>query len=116
MEHRCSIRKPIEFQLLLYKHGLPVQNGTCCNIGLGGMFINTGENRWHKNEYLEVEILSQTGITAMRLAAVVVHQNQQGMGVMFDAVTGEQRQILRTWLFGRPLQDSVPAETVRAVA
>jgi len=26
MEHRCSMRKPIEFQLLLYRQGLPVQN------------------------------------------------------------------------------------------
>ena len=116
MEHRCSVRKPIEFQLLLYKHGLPVQSGTCLNMGLGGMLIDTGERLWRKNEYLEVEILGRAGAPAMRLPAVVVHQNEQSVGVMFDAVTSEQRRTLRAWLFGHPLAEIVPAETTRAVA
>ncbi len=116
MEHRCSIRKSMEFQLLLYKHGLPVQNGTCSNIGLGGMLIDAGERQWRKNEYLEVEILDRSGVSVMRLQAVVVHQNQQSVGVMFDAVTAEQRRVLRAWLFGHSMPDDVAAETVRAVA
>lgn len=116
MEHRCSVRKSIEFQLLLYKHGLPVQSGTCCNMGLGGMLIDTGDRLWRKNEYLEVEILDRSGVSAMRLQAVVVHQNQQKVGVMFEAVTSEQRRTLRAWLFGRQARDTTPAEVVRAVA
>jgi len=116
MEHRCSVRKSIGVQLLLYKHGLPVQSGTCINMGLGGMLVDTGDRQWRKNEYLEVEILGQAGKAAMRLPAVVVHQTPQGVGVMFDAVTSEQRRTLRAWLFGREEQESAPSETSRAVA
>ncbi len=116
MEHRCSVRKSIGFQLLLYKHGLPVQSGTCINMGLGGMLIDTGDRQWRKNEYLEVEILGQAGNPAMRLPVVVVHQTPQGAGVMFDAVTSEQRQTLRAWLFARTEQAAAPSEVARAVA
>jgi len=116
MEHRCSVRKSIGFQLLLYKHGLPVQSGTCINMGLGGMLVDTGDRQWRKNEYLEVEILGQAGNAAMRLPAVVVHQTPQGVGVMFDAVTSEQRRTLRAWLFGRAEQESATSEISRAVA
>ena len=51
MEHRCSVRKPIEFQLLLYKHGLPVQTGFCRNLGLGGLFIETGSCEWRRMNF-----------------------------------------------------------------
>lgn len=115
MEHRCSVRKPIEFQLLLYKHGLPIQSGVCRNLGLGGMYIDTGSREWRKNEYLEVEILGRDGIPSMRLPAVVVHHTGEGAGVMFDAVTNEQRRLLRTWLFEKHFQQPVAARK-RAVA
>lgn len=115
MEHRCSVRKPIEFQLLLYKHGLPIQSGVCRNLGLGGMFIDTGSREWRKNEYLEVEILGRDGNPSMRLPAVVVHHTAEGAGVMFDSVTNEQRRQLRTWLFEKHLQPPAPSKK-RAVA
>ena len=116
MEHRCSVRKSLELQLLLYKHGLPVQSGTCINIGLGGMLFDTGDRQWRKNEYLEVEILGRAGEAAMRLPAVVVHQSPKGVGVMFDAVTNEQRRILRSWLFSHTKQQAAPTEVSQAVA
>jgi hypothetical protein len=105
MEHRCSVRKPIEFQLLLYKHGLPVQSGVSRNLGLGGLFIETGVNEWRKNEYLEVEFLGHDGNPIMKLAAVVVHHSEQGVGLMFDALSSEQRRILRSWLFDKEKQE-----------
>jgi hypothetical protein len=116
MEHRCSVRKSLGFQLLLYKHGLPVQSGTCINLGLGGMLVDTGDRQWRKNEYLEVEILGRAGDPAMRLPAVVVHQTPRGVGMMFDAVTNEQRRTLRAWLFSRAEQAPVPSKVARAVA
>ena len=99
MEHRCSVRKPIECQLLLYKHGLPVQTGFCRNLGLGGLFIEIGSCEWRKNEYLEVEIIGYNGKPSMRLPAVVVHHSERGAGLMFDAVSSEQHRILHGWLF-----------------
>jgi hypothetical protein len=112
MEHRCSVRKPLEFQLLLYKHGLPIQSGICRNLGLGGLFIETGKRDWRKNEYVEVEILGHNGLPGMRLPAVVTHHNNEGAGLMFDAVTNEQRHQLRAWLFDKNLQESTPANSL----
>ena len=99
MEHRCSMRKPIEFQLLLYRQGLPVQNAASSNIGLGGMFIDTGACLWRKNEYLEVEILGCNGKPGVKLPAVVVQHSRQGTGVAFDAISSEQRRTLRARLY-----------------
>lgn len=115
MEHRCSVRKPLEFQLLLYKHGLPVQSGVCRNLGLGGLFIESGDREWRKNEYLEVEILGHNGLPSMRLPVVVVHHTGSGAGLMFDVVTGAQRRRLRAWLFDTQPREPKPV-TAQAVA
>lgn len=111
MEHRCSVRKSLEFQLLLYKHGLPVQSGVCRNLGLGGLFIETGDREWRKSESVEVEILGHDGLPAIRLSAVVAHHNKQGAGLMFHAVTNEQRARLRGWLFAKQPPAKTPAIT-----
>ena len=116
MEHRCSVRKPLGFQLMLYKHGLPIQNGVCRNLGLGGLFIETGPRDWRRNEYLEVEILGKNGLPSMRLGAVVVHHDAAGAGLMFDAVTGAQRRRLRDWLFEKTSRKTDTPSTGLAVA
>lgn len=99
MEHRCSVRKPVEFQLLIYKNGLPVQSSVSRNLGLGGIYIRAGTSEWRKNEFLEVEFLG-CGKPGLRLPAVVVHQSAQGIGLMFDGMSSEQRRELRAMLFG----------------
>ncbi len=114
MEHRCSVRKPVEFQLILYKHGLPVQSGNCRNLGLGGIFIEAGTYAWRKNEYLEVEIVGNHAQPGMRLPAVVVHHCERGAGLMFDAMSGEQRRTLRSLLFGQA--DEQPARAAEVAA
>lgn len=120
MEHRCSVRRPIGIQLLLYKDGLPVQIGICRNLGLGGLFIETGGYDWRKNECLEVELMGYNGKPAMRLPAVVVHYSERGAGLMFDTVSSEQRRILRGWLFSGRHERSTGAGAIeqgpRAVA
>ena len=99
MEYRCSVRKPIEFQLLLYKQGLPVETGVSRNLGLGGLFMESGSYQWRKNEYLQVEVLAYNGRGSLKLPAVVVHCSEVGVGLMFDGISSEQRRILRGWLF-----------------
>ena len=121
MEHRCSVRKPIEFQLLLYKHSLPVQLGICRNLGLGGLFIETGGYDWRKNECMEAEIMAYKGKPAMRLPVMAVHHSERGAGLVFDAVSSEQRRLLRGWLFSGRNQRSTGSDAIeqgsrRAVA
>lgn len=101
MEHRCSIRKPLELQVLLYKHGLPVQSGTTRNLGLGGVFVEAEAWQWRKHETLEVEFLAVDSSPVMRVTAVVVHLRDGGAGLMFDALEVEQLRQLRTWLLSK---------------
>ena len=114
MEHRCSVRKPFEFQLLIYKNGLPVQSSVSRNLGLGGVFIRAGGSGWRKNERLEVEFLG-CGKTGMRLPAMVVHQSARGVGLMFDGISGEQRRALRGLLFSADHDRKSPASAASVV-
>ncbi len=115
MEHRCSVRKAVEFQLLLYRQGLPVQSALSRDLGLGGMCIQTGACDWRRNERLEIEILGPGGQPVMKLPAVVVHHSLRGTGVEFDTVSAEQRRTLRSWLYtGKP--ETETGSPVRAVA
>jgi hypothetical protein len=121
MEHRCSVRKPVEFQLLIYKNGLPVQSSISRNLGLGGIYIRAGTSEWRKHECLEIEFLGH-GKAGMRLPAVVVHQSAQGVGLMFDGISSEQRLELRTMLFSSAhdleasVNESPVVDSSRAVA
>ena len=114
MEHRCSVRKPFEFQLLIYKNGLPVQSSFSRNLGLGGVFIRAGSSEWRKNERLEVEFLG-CGKAGMRLPAMVVHQSARGVGLMFDGISGEQRRALRALLFSTDHDRESPASDASVV-
>lgn len=112
MEHRCSIRKPLGIRVLIYKHGLPVQSGLSRNLSLGGVFVETGTYCWRRNECLEVEFAAAGGC-GFRLPALVVHQRQGGVGLMFDALDADQRHRLRRLLFPaatthRPAQPAAP--------
>jgi hypothetical protein len=98
MEHRCSIRKQIAIRVLFYKHGLPVQSGLSRDLGLGGVFVETGAFRWQKNECLDVEFISSRG-AKFCLPVLVVHQQEKGVGLMFDQLEAGQRKILREILF-----------------
>ncbi len=98
MEHRCSIRKQMAVRVLFYKHGLPVQSGLSRDLGLGGVFVETDPQLWQKNECLDVEFISNRG-AKLRLPALVIHQREQGVGLMFDQLAEDQRKILRDLLF-----------------
>ena len=95
-------------------------HGSIDNISRGGIFIETGTCKWRKNEYLEVEFIGCNGNGSIRLPAVVVHHSEQGVGLMFDAVTDEQRRVLRDLLFNRPEERPASTDAVasgpRAVA
>ena len=121
MEHRCSVRKPLTCQLLLYNNGLPVQSGVSRDLGLGGVFVEAGSCAWRKNQRLEIELLD-CGEAGMRFPAVVVHQSERGVGLMFDGLSGEQRRALRVLLFSNEkgeaaaLEEGAVARGSRAVA
>ena len=112
MEHRCSVRKPIELQLLMYRHGLPVQMGFCRNLGLGGLFIETSGYQWRKKDYLEVEIIGAKGQALGRLPAMVVHRSRRGAGLVFGTLSPEQHRCLRGWLFAGSDEWLAPTDAI----
>lgn len=106
MEHRYSVRKPVEYQLILYRQGVPVQRGVGRNLGLGGVFVSGGDTKWRRNEHVEAEFVDATGKPLLRLSAMVVHSDAQGVGLMFDALSHGQRQYMRELVLGqKPEQD-----------
>jgi len=114
MEHRCTVRKAVSFHVLLYKHGLPIQAGVCRNLGLGGLFVESAGYDWRRNEFLQVELIGGDGKSALRLPAVVAHHSMHGAGLMFDAISSEQRRMLRV-LLSRVAGETLPLVD-RAVA
>lgn len=116
MEHRCSVRKPFRHQVLLYKNGIPVQAGMCRDLGLGGVFVESTGHHWRKHERLHIE-LRGADRKLMRLPAVVVHYSPDGAGLMFDALSNEQRRALRALVakLDTALSASLPPDP-RAVA
>ncbi|HHJ13598.1 MAG TPA: PilZ domain-containing protein [Gammaproteobacteria bacterium] len=100
MEHRCSVRRSLRFQLMLYRQGIPVQRAVSRNLGMGGVLVDAGTSKWRKNEMLEIEFMDAEQRPVMRLPAVVVHQSDGGTGLMFGRVTARQRHNLRRWLYG----------------
>ena len=112
MEHRCSVRKPIELQLLMYRHGLPVQMGRCRNLGHGGLFIETRGYQWRKKDYLVVEIIGKKGQPLVRLPAMVVHRSSRGAGLVFGTLSPEQGRCLRGWLFASRDERSARTDTI----
>lgn len=105
MEHRCSIRKHIAIRVLFYKHGLPVLSGLSRDLGLGGLYVETGPFQWHKNECVDVELISSRG-AKLRLPVLVVHQRLQGVGLMFDGLEAGQRKMIRDILFSSKQAES----------
>lgn len=99
MEHRWSERKSTDLNVLLYRQGHATIPGKLCNLGLEGMYIETGPRDLAEGMVLHVafSLDGQTGRQHLRLPALVVHHSEQGVGMMlFRSMT--------TQLFERILQ------------
>lgn len=87
MEHRWSLRKRLTTNVLLYHHGIPVARCESRDVGLEGMFVNTGPLNYFRNTRLDVEFSLRNPATGQvarcRLPAIVVHTSNQGLGLTF---------------------------------
>lgn len=84
MEHRWNERKDTDFQVLLYRQGHAAITGRLRNLGLEGMYIETGPRDLAEGMVLHVafSLEGQTGKQHLRLPALVVHHSEQGVGMM----------------------------------
>lgn len=85
MEHRWGSRKAIVMPVTIYRDGLPAARGRTRNIGCEGLFIEADGVSFPEHSVVELE-LPRAVIrfrTKRRIPGLVIHHNEQGVGVMF---------------------------------
>jgi hypothetical protein len=85
MEHRCSRRKPADFKVVFFQDKHPVLSGIAQNMSMGGLFVDVNTHNWRRHEAFDIELSNGHGDT-LRMPAVIVHQSEQGVGMMFEDV------------------------------
>lgn len=90
MEQRWSLRTPVTFEVKVSYKCHPVVLGWSRNIGLEGLFIETGIMILPVGSYIQVEfsLLSASRRQQICMPAVVVHRNRNGCGIAFQAFNG----------------------------
>ncbi len=104
MEHRLSERQPIAIDGMIYHRVLPATRCTIRNLGLDGMYVETGPMAFSHNNALEVEFALRCDghLRRYRLPVLVVHRfhglSQNGIGMMFRALGEQAENGIRDWL------------------
>ena len=91
MEHRYSTRIPANFNVLIYRNGIPMINCRMRNIGLEGIYIDAGTATYPRHSMLDVEIEVATG-KRLRIRGFVIHSTPSGTGLM---ICGPNRDNLK---------------------
>lgn len=86
MEHRCSLRRPMKVDIVLNYRSLGLVRGRSRDVGMGGMFVETGRIQIPVNAMVDVSVMLDTadGACAFHAEAIVVHTNKGGIGMMFS--------------------------------
>ena len=108
MEQRWSLRKSVTFEVKVIYKCHPVVLGRSRNIGLEGLFIETGILILPVGSCIEVEfgLMTASQWEQIRVPAVVVHRNGGGCGIAFQAFNGKAFRAIEQLLYtppGRPV-------------
>lgn len=104
MEHRCSIRISSELSAMVNCRRVGVVHATIRDVGLGGMFVETGSIALRRNTPVDVTVrVPEDGADRLyRLRAWVVWAGQRGAGLMLRTFDGASYAALRTLMSGAP--------------
>ncbi|HEC16925.1 MAG TPA: PilZ domain-containing protein [Sedimenticola sp.] len=96
MEHRCAIRKPIALDVVISYQALGLVQGRTINIGVGGMFVETGCVELPVNALVKTSFfLEDDGLQRpCNTSAMVVHSQDSGAGLMFNDLDDELHEVL----------------------
>ena len=85
MEHRINPRLPIELNVSLNYRSLGLIIGKVKNISPDGAFVSTRAVKISKHQMLEMvfDLPGAASNEVHKLEAMVVHEAQDGMGLMF---------------------------------
>ncbi len=100
IEHRWSSRKQINLDVNLYYPPIGTVNGRTRNISLEGMFVDLKGVHIPAQARLEVAFTAELHgkRTEHRLPAYVVHQGEDGIGLMLQHVGYREFDALRYML------------------
>jgi len=96
MEHRCNRRQAVSLDANVQCRRLGRMVGRIRNIGLGGLFIETGWRRPALNTIVELlfSIPLEGELCPCRIRALVVHRSERGVGLMFEELGPQIRSLL----------------------
>lgn len=105
MEHRCSIRKPLALDVVINYRGLGLVRGRTQDIGMGGVFVDTGCVQLPVNAMVEVAVILDGARRPLRVGAMVVHTRDSGVGLLFDELDSDGHHSLHQLVYpsrGKP--------------
>ena len=107
MEHRWSLRKPVDIEVSLRRQGMPAKRYRTRNISLEGVFVESGADTWPEDTFLELELPLYDRYASgsrteqrHRIPVVVVHRAEGGMGLMFCVFDQPLFRIVEHLLYG----------------
>lgn len=85
MEHRLSVRAPLNKSVAIYYNSLGLLQGQAVDMSRHGMFIHTGRMALPLHALVEIvlPLEQQNDGQAIRTPAMVVRVSPNGIGVMF---------------------------------
>ncbi|MCF6355798.1 MAG: PilZ domain-containing protein [Candidatus Polarisedimenticolaceae bacterium] len=100
MEHRYALRKPVTLDVVVTYQALGLVHGRTMNVGLGGMYIETGRVELPVNALIKTAFfLNENGMHKPCSAdAMVVHSCSCGSGLMFNDLDDELHAALQRLL------------------
>jgi hypothetical protein len=99
MEHRCSRRRPIEISVAINYRDVMLVLGRTRDISLDGMFVNTGRQKLPRNALVRVSLrIRDFGSWTGEAEAMVVHSDDDGLGLMFTAMDAHLEAELQAFL------------------
>lgn len=102
LEQRWSERRNMALAVTLNLGGERLQHGTCRDLGVGGMFVETDLRALTHNAPLLVDLVyaHRGAETAFRLPARVAHISSNGAGLMFSDLRPDVVRALCGVLYG----------------
>ena len=102
MEHRCDHRKLLSLEILINDRNTGVFKGKTRNVSLSGMLIEFSETPVELDTIVEVSFPVVCGEMTRdcKAKALVIHQQNGKVGLMFSEIDTNVRQMLRKLLFG----------------
>ncbi len=96
MEHRYTDRKRMVLDVVVVCPCLGLVRGQSVNLGNGGMFVQTGCITLPVNAPVKIHFHSPgpAAVENAEITGMVVHQKDEGFGMMFDELDGEHRHLL----------------------